>query len=59
MNGTVEHHFEEVDGGVKVTIVLNGEMGGVLGSIAAPLLKGQIDNQVKKDLENFKAYLEA
>ncbi len=58
MNGIIEPHFEEVDGGVKVTIVLNGEMGGVLGTIAIPLLKGQIDSQIKKDLAKFKAHLE-
>lgn len=59
MNGIIEHHFEETDGGVKVTIVLNGEMGGVLGAIAVPLLKGQVDNQIKKDLAKLKTYLEA
>jgi len=58
MNGVIEHHFEEVNDGVEVTVVLNGEMSGVLGNIAVPLLKGQIDNQIKKDLASLKAYLE-
>jgi hypothetical protein len=33
-------------------------MSGVLGKIALPILKGQIDNQLKKDLASLKAYLE-
>jgi uncharacterized protein YndB with AHSA1/START domain len=45
--GEVQHLVEEVEGGVKVTIIFNGEMKGFLASIASPLIK----NQAKKDME--------
>lgn len=56
--GEVQHVVEEVEGGVKVTIMFKGEMKGFLASLAAPLIKNQAKKDMEKDLDSLKAFVE-
>ena len=58
VSGDVEHAFKEVDGGTQVTIHFVGDMGGFFATLAAPLIRAQINNQMQNDLESFKTYIE-
>ena len=56
--GHVSHIVESVASGVKVTVILEGDLKGFLASLAGPLARAQINRQVKNDLKSFKAYIE-
>ena len=57
-SGEVQHEAEEVEGGVKVTVIFNGVMKGFLASLAAPVIKNQAKKDMEKDLNSFKAFVE-
>ena len=58
-SGDIQHQFEAVDGGIRVTITFEGEASGFFASLATPLIKRQIDRQMKNDLKNFKRFIES
>ncbi len=47
------------NGKATFTLSAEGEMKGFLASLAAPILRGQAQSQMRKDLANLKSIIEA
>ncbi|MDQ7027299.1 MAG: SRPBCC family protein [Anaerolineae bacterium] len=50
--------YQALDSGTKVSINLEGKTKGFFGSLAMPLLGGQLEKDMARDLERFKQLME-
>lgn len=58
-DGSITWNFTAVEGGTQVEQLAEGEPKGFFASLAAPLLKGNLQKQLLEDGENFKRLVES
>lgn len=57
-DGSITWNFKEVEGGTQVEQIAEGQPKGFFASLAAPLLKGNLQKQLVEDGDNFKRLVE-
>jgi len=58
-DGKMTWTFEAAEGGTRISNYAEGEPKGFFGSVAAPLLKGNVEKMMREDMDRIKAMLEA
>jgi len=58
VSGQMAAEFEDLGDAARVHMYFHVEPGGFFGSIAAPLMKSNMNKDVNNDLQRFKALLE-